>query len=306
LETEAKDGNEEGKTKDYTVPLSFWVSAIVATQRKSDITGTDPSQNYHSLYSGNDAFFHPNVPDKILSFHVRDSGYSIVGVALSFGDHAPIHRPSHLVIKNRRICTKHERSYFLPLMPSEVIPGGQLDIVFPKEIEADIIIQHAVIFIMKTSDIHKFITIRPADSSWITNPRDLLDFSDDIATESDKETSAVCQCVMAMAPSAADPIDPELFAELVRIMYHSPEASNLARGAVVRIVAVKPELVRNWAEVLKQMIVENAVPDELWHFVWRDFSCFDRDIRADLQDLLWGHVASASSVSSVLSAFTQD
>jgi hypothetical protein len=68
---------------------------------------------------------------------------------------------------------------------------------------------------------------------------------------------------------------------------------------------VRPEVVRDWVEVLRQLIVENGIPDELWDSVWRDYSCLDGRARGDLQELIWSRVPRPVSVAYVASAFTE-
>jgi hypothetical protein len=76
------------------------------------------------------------------------------------------------------------------------------------------------------------------------------------------------------------------------------------RSALVRVLRVRPELVAVWVDVFRQMVADNAVPDELWAFVWRDYSCFAQDVRVELHDLVWGRPPPRVCVSAVVSAFS--
>jgi hypothetical protein len=296
---------EDDDANEYSVPLTFWTSATIATTENSEITGTDPSQNYNSLYNDSVAYFHTGIVDKVLTFRLKDPRCAIMGIMLSFGDRDRSYRPPYVLVKGRRYCTKYDKTYLLPLAPDEVQVGADLSIVFPRKLESDMAIQGAVIFIMRAEQIEKFIMSDFRKLPWFANPSDLLDFADRRCPESDGARWTGWQVVSTLNPTAADEVEPELVEALVRIMYQNQDFSLLARGAIVRLMRVKPDLIRNWALGLKQILLENAVPENLWEFVWRDYSLFERELRKELQDAIWSGTPALAGVALAVCAFGQ-
>jgi hypothetical protein len=292
------------ESDEYRVPLSFWSLATQATPENSTITGTDSSQNYSTLYEEHVAYFHTNVTEKVLTFHVLDPSNAIVGVMLGFARIPSEHRPPYVVIKGRRINTKADFNHLIPLMPCEVRPGEKVDLLFPAPATADIAIQSAVIFIMKSEQIRPFLCPAPQATSWLTDPYDLFDFADVIPKDAPNIQKLAHLIATMIFPRKGQEFDPELLRRIVRCLYSSSSVSLAARSALVRIAAVKPDLAEDWAGGLRDALRAGEVGHEMWDFVWRDFSLLPQECQASLQTIIWDAAPKVGCLASVLSAFS--
>jgi hypothetical protein len=288
----------------YHVPLTFWSLAGQATTENSEITGTDPSQNYNTLYKDSPAYFHTGTLDKVLTFHLRDPSYAIVGIMLAFVHHQADSRPPYILIKNRRYNTKADRNHTFPLMPSEVRPGEKLDIRFPARAESEIAMQSAVIFIMRVDQIRPFLGLEHDVQDWLAKPKGLLDFADLIPRDARTPELVAHQLATAIFVQDEHEIDLRLVRRLIKLLYRKPHFSKAARSAIVRIATAKPEFVKAWAEGLCEVLQDREVDRSLWDCVWRDFSQFSQELQDLVQGPLWEADPPVGSLGCVLSAFS--
>jgi hypothetical protein len=276
---------------EYRVPLTFWVNCELATEANSHITGTDPSQNYNTLYRNNAAFFHTGIGHKVLTFHVHDPTYAIVGISLFFGKHGSRHRPDFVKLNGRSYNTKADRIYMLPLMPNEVKPGQDVDLVFPRRIDDDIVLQRASIFIVKFRQILPFVQLKSSIQEEQITMRSLTEI-------------AAFQIVSTLNVVQGDEFDKDVLVKLVGVMYSNRKFSTLARAAVARIITVRPEIVQIWAEAVSEMLVRGEVDTELWPALWSDLEVFGASHEERLQELIWNSSPGIGSIPSMLAAFT--
>jgi hypothetical protein len=291
-------------SEEYRVPLTFWSLASIATTDNSEITGTDTSQDYNSLYNDNTAYFHSNVVDKVLSFHLRDPSYAIVGILLGFVRNQSEARPPYVVLKGRRYSTKGDHNHLFPLMPSEVRPGEKVDLLFPAPTTCDIAMQSAVIFIMKVNHIKPFLNPDPQIKNWLSDPTDLFDFTDVIPKDAPLIQRTAHQLATTIFVQDGQEIDQTLVRRLIRCLYSSPQISIAARSALIRIAAIRPGLVQDWAEGLAEVLRAGEVSPELWDYVWRDFAVLPRNVQLGLQNVIWDAAPKVGCLASVLSAFS--
>jgi hypothetical protein len=293
--------SDEEFLDEYRVPPTFWATAARAGQDISEITGTDSSQNYNSLYSENVAYFHPPVTNKILTFHIRDRTLAIVGMMLNFGSHGENNRPAQVVLNGRSYRTKRDRIYMLPLRPSEVHAGQSVSLFFPGRIQSDIIMQSAVIFVMPIDKIRPFLHSEEQSPDWMLRPRGLLDFQDKLGGHGVE--SAALQIVLAIGNRPdEEKVPDEVVARLVKLMYKCKGLAAVARGALVRVATVDPELINLWAAALSAILREGG-DEVLWDYVWRDIPLLGDLWQRELQDAAWAAAPLFRSVSAVIAAF---
>jgi hypothetical protein len=247
------------------------------------------------------AYFHPPVSNKILTFHIRDPTLAIVGMMLSFGSHGENHRPAQVVLNGRSYRTKRDRNYMFPLKPSEVHAGQSVSLFFPGRIQSDIIIQSAVIFVMPIDKIRPFLLSDEESPDWMLRPRGLLDFQDKSGGHGVE--SAALQIVMAIGNRGGEEkIPDEVMRRLVKLMYKSKEFAAVARGALVRVVTIDPELINVWAEALR-MVLNEGGNEILWDEVWRDIPLIGERWQQELQDAAWQAEPVFRSINAVIAAF---
>jgi hypothetical protein len=286
---------------EFEVPLTFWSSATVATMENSEITGTDTTQDYNTLYHDSVAFFHTNVREKVLTFHVKDPTLAIVGFMLSFGHHDSNQRPPYAMLKGRKYETRADRNHMFVLMPHEVRPGEKVSLSFPARQDRDIVLQSAAIFVVKADQIAQFLTAC-SGCGWLTRPRHLLEFWD--AHKHEKTPAATAyRVVMAITPTAEEVLDEALIRKVVEIMYSRPELAMAARSIMVRLATVRKEVLAHWAEGLKSTLESRKVAKELWEAVWRDFALFPSELHSQLQELVWEVGPATGSIGAILAAF---
>jgi hypothetical protein len=297
-----QEDRELGDMEEYRVPLTFWNVASIATQENSSITGTDPSQNYGTLYSNSPAYFHQSVSNRVLTVHVSDPQLAIVGVMIWF-ERRDSGRPNHIVVKGRKYATKAERTYLFPLMPSEVRRGEKVDLVFLSRPGSEIGMQGAVIFVMKWDAITPFVDPDVAQADWFSRPVKLTDFQDSPVLPKANWEIAALEAATAITVAGGDEVPQEMIEILVRIMYRIPWISLFARSALIRIVRAKPEAMVIWIAVLGELIRQGEISKDTWKYAWRDFALLEPDIQRSLQDAIWARQPPVESVSAVVSAF---
>jgi hypothetical protein len=285
---------------EYRVPPSFWATAHRVGRDICEITGTDPSQNYNTLFTGDVAYFHPPVPTKTLTFHIREPTLAIVGIVLSFGPNGDEHRPARIVVNGRSCATKRDRIYMFPLKPSEVRPGRSVTLLFPDRVEHDIVIQNAVVFAMPFERIRRFLTVDRKV------PNALLDVPDhsrgrDAVGAAWRIVDAVAPVVDAVAPVVDADVTPAVVRDLVRIVYGGGGFAGPARAGIVRAAAANTDVVRLWAEGLRAAITDGVVV--AWDDVWRDVALFPADEQSALQALAWTATPEIASVNAAVAAF---
>jgi hypothetical protein len=293
--------SDDDSAEEYRVPPTFWATPRRAGPDISEITGTDPSQNYNSLYSDSVAYFHTPVVNKMLTFHIRDPTLAIVGVMLSFGSHGDEHRPAQVVLNGRTYRTKKERHYMFPLKPSEVHAGQSVTLFFPGRIDCDIIMQTAVIFVMPFEKIRPFLTRKSELPEWMLRPRALLDFQERGGGRGAQ--AAAHQIVRAIeGTTGASEIGSDVIDGVVKLMYRSKEFAGAARGAIVRVAAAEPSIVVKWAEGLERLLKEGG-DDILWDTVWRDLSLMEPEWQGRLQEAAWAAQPALGSIGAAVAAF---
>jgi hypothetical protein len=289
--------SDEDVLDEYRVPPTFWATASPVGQDLSEITGTDSSQNYNSLYADNVAYFHPPLSTKILTFHIKDSKLAIVGIMLDFGSHGENHRPNQVVLNGRSYRTKRDRVYMFPLTGGEVRAGQSVSLVFPGRIQFDIIMQSAVIFAMPIEKIRPFLKAEEEGPDWMIRPRGLLDF-EGIGVE-----GAAGEIVLAIGNRKGEAKVPdEVIDRLVRLMYKSKEFAAVARAALVRVAMADNDLIGVWVRVLKNVMKEGG-KEILWEAVWRDIRLMEERWQKELQDVAWEAEPVWRSIGAVIAAF---
>ena len=289
--------------QEYRVPPTFWADADIATTENSEITGTDESQNYNTLYRNDIAFFHSSVPRKVLTYHVSDPTLCIVGVMLWFGEYPRSNRPDYVVLNGRKYDTSEMQHYMFPLKPSEVKPGQQVDLFFPNSSRVpgpDYHLQGSVIFTKKFSEIAEFIECAKPRST--NPPKDLFEFSEaSISVFTEKQ--AILQRWMFCLPPSQQPADPEVVRRLITIMYGSAELAGPIRGALVRLSAPNREDVTHiWADTMIDVLARHAVHPNNWQQLWEDYMLFDSETQDRIP--IWASDPKIGLVGSVCSAFT--
>jgi hypothetical protein len=176
-------------------------------------------------------------------------------------------------------------------MPNEVKPGQDVDLVFPKRIDDDIILQRASIFIVKFCQILPFVQLKTS-------------VQEEQMTIGSLAEAVAFQIMSALNVMPEEEFDREVIVKLVNVMYSSRKFSKFARAALAKIVTVKPEIVHVWREVLREMLVRGEVVEELWPFLWSDLEIFDADHEEMLQELVWKSSPGIGSIPSILAAFT--
>lgn len=290
---------------EYRVPPTFWVDSEMATHDTTHMTGTDETQNYNTLYRDDIAFFHTNVPRKVLSFHVSNKDDCIVGIRLWFGDYERYCRPDYIVIKGRKYDTSEDHTYVFPLMPSEVKPGERVDIFFPNSTEArphDYHLQGATIFVKKFSEIAAFLE---SPNETLRVRKSLLDFSE-IGLSPPSDGVALLKW-MQRIPVCEDHknIPRESLKALIRGMYRSGDASPIYRAAIARIAHFNQEVVTKvWAETISEMLAEKAIGAGDWGTLWEDYILFDPEIQHKI--CVWDGEPQIGPVGSFIAAFMCD
>jgi hypothetical protein len=267
----------------------------------SEITGTDTTQDYNTLYNDSVAFFHTNVREKVLNFHVKDPALAIVGLMLSFGHHDCDQRPPYAMLKGRKYGTRTERNHMFVLMPHEVRPGEKVSLSFPAKQDRDIVLQSAAIFVIKADQMAQFLTAW-AGRDWLANPRHLLEFRDSRKGEKTAAATAY-RVVMAIAATAEEVVGEELIRKVVEIMYSRPELAMAARSVMVRLATVRKEVLAHWGDGLKSTLEEGKVAKESWGTVRRDFALFPSELQRRLQELVWEISPPTGSTDAILAAF---
>ena len=290
---------------EYRVPPTFWADADIATTENSEITGTDDSQNYNTLYRNDIAFFHSSVPRKVLTYHVSDPTLCIVGIMLWFGDYERSNRPDYVVLNGRKYDTSEMQHYMFPLKPSEVRPGKQVDLFFPNSTRVpgpDYHLQGSVIFTKKLSEIAPFIECAKPKST--NPPKDLFEFSE-ASISAVTEKQAILQKWMFCLPPSQVPADPEVLRRLITIMYSSAELAGPIRGALVRLATPnRQDVAHLWADTMTDVLARRAVHPNNWQRLWEDYMLFDSDNRDRVP--IWESDPKIGLVGSVCSAFTID
>jgi hypothetical protein len=278
---------------EYKPPLTFWTLASIATTENSMIKGTDPTQDYNTLYNDSVAFFHVDVPRKVLSFHIKDRSEAIVGMMLAFRHGQD--RPAYVMLKGRKYMTLTEKNYMFPLLPSEVKPGKKVDLEFPSRSNSDYAMQSAVIFTVKADRIQELIHVKQRD--WISGG--LTDYCE----VKEKRSPALFQIATAISCTEGFS-DEALLERIVKIMYSNLEYAGYARGIVVRVVRSNPGLVKVWSRGLLEVVKRKEVCHELWPFAWRDYRFMEKDTRIMIEHEIWSGCPEIGSVGSIVSAFS--
>jgi hypothetical protein len=294
-----RDDSDDNFGVPYAVPLTFWTGATIATPENSEITGTDNSQNYATLYHDSPAYFRNPPSERVLTFHVSDPSYAIVGLVIAFAHRDPDSRPPYAILHGRRIPTRQDPISMFPLMPHEVRPGEKVDLYFTAPQSPEIAMQSAWIFIVKSDRIRRFIEVDMSSRDWMTQPSDLLDFIDGGDAE-----DVVYPLAMAIDPKSTDLFDPEPIKKLAQIIYSRQSWSLPARSAMVRIASANGAAIAWWAEGIRAVIESGAVDERLWEALWRDFALLPQDIQRAIQDTVWSADPPVASVGAALSAFS--
>jgi hypothetical protein len=299
----ASISDSEEMFDEFEVPLTFWSSATVATMENSEITGSDSTQDYNTLYNDSVAFFHTKVREKVLNFHVKDPALAIVGFMLKFGQHQDRdQRPPYAVLNGRKYGTRADRNHMFVLMPHEVRPGEKVSLSFPAKQDKDIVLQSAAIFVVKADQMGQFLTAW-AGPDWLASPRNFLEFKD--ARRNEKAAAATAsRVVMAISAMAEEVVDEALIRKVVEIMYSRPELAMAARSVIVRLATVRREVLVHWADGLKSTLEHGKVASESWEAVWRDFALFPSELQSQLQDLVWEVAPLTGLIGAILAAFT--
>lgn len=289
---------------EYRVPATFYSHCEVASKSQAEIKGTDSSQNYNTLFSDSVAFFHTSVPKKIMTLILKDSSYSIVGFMLSFGYHGISHRPSHISVFNRKYSSQGEYNVMVPLKPNEVDPGKPLNIIFANNAPAEIAMQGIRIFIIKTEKILPFLTQTDYSFSTIGPTYGFLDFVDSDFEPQEGEDDTLFNLAISIEPIPDEVIDEQFFVTVVDVMYQIPKASPFARSAIIRVVQVKKEMTKLWAQELAKLIQNKNIEDSLWPLAWRDFNTIPAEYIGPIKEVLWDSNPKIGSADSIISAFT--
>ncbi|OHT02767.1 hypothetical protein TRFO_30024 [Tritrichomonas foetus] len=291
----------ELQKEEYQVPASFWSNCEVATTDQAEITGTDTTQNYNTLFHDSVAFFHTSVSHKVMTLSLKDQSYSIVGFMLSFGGHGANHRPSYISVYGRQYNCGKEVNYMVPLMPTEVKPGKKLDIEFSNSATAEIAMQGIRIFIIKSEKILPFLqTVLRSNESC----KSLLDF-DDININPSKKIETICfHLISSIIPREDEEINKESFLQVVEMMYTNESFSLYTRSAIVRIVKIQPSFLNIWVDKLKEMIINRTIDNKLWDDAWRDYYLLPDESKAQIKDIIWDSCPQLGSADSIISAFT--
>jgi hypothetical protein len=156
--------------------------------------------------------------------------------------------------------------------------------------------QSAVIFTMKVEKIRKLIQVRQRD--WMCGK--LTDYG-----EVKQKTRSSPLFQIATAISCSDEvIEENLVEQIVRIMYSNSEYSGYARGVVVRVVRMNPQLVKAWGRGLFAVVKEKQVCNDLWRFVWRDCRFMEKETRMMIEEEIWSGSPEVGAIGSIISAFS--
>lgn len=285
---------------EYRVPPTFWSQATRATSKTTNITGTDPSQNYNTLYSASVAFFRKEVLRRRLSFHVHNPNECIVGVMLAFGSSSRSYRPEWVSLNGRKYNTSRDQNYMFPLMPHEVRPGQSLDLEFPNDTR-EVTMQEAAVFTMPFEKIQGIVNQAVLEGTWGASSS-LLDFSDrDILENPTAKGCCLGRLSKALLVKDTDVIPDQYYKELVRIVYTVPDASLAARNVLVRLCRVHGDGIRHWESGLKEVIAEGCIAESRWAHAWRDMIVIGE--QSGISDDIWASSPPIGCGGSVLAAF---
>ena len=290
---------------EYRVPPTFWMQAEIATRHTSHITGTDPSQNYNTLYSNGVAYFRRGTMQRTLTYHPNEPQDCIVGVMLSFGNHRRCNRPDWVSVNGRKYDTSREENYMFPLMPRDIRPGQKMDLQFPNgsvDRISEITMQSTVVFTMPYDKIRGIISSARPQFAWKQNPLSLLDFCDEDLSETDEIRNAVWQFAKTVKVNPGDVIPDNYYTDLARVVYTNPNFSLSARNILVRLCRANQDGLRIWIETLQNVLKEGAVDPALWPYVWQDLLlCNDL---SSLSEDIWSSEPEIGCPGSVVAAFS--
>ena len=292
---------------EYRVPLTFWSDTTVATKSNSQITGTDPSQNYNTLYVSSVAYFRKSTITRTLTFHINNPNDCIVGIMLWFGDHGRRERPEYVMLNNRKYMTKTNEHFLFPLMPQEVKPGASVSLHFPAPNSScpEVTMQCAHFFTMPYEKVRPFVEAAQAVtySSW---PTSLLEFHNVESSEVNGLTHSLWRIARAIAPSSDVPVAEDILKTLARILYTDKQAAVPARYALVRLASTRQNILEIWIKTISELASNGPVDDDLWADFFRDCTAIGHEELCQFCDRLWERDPKLGSVGAVLCAFMSD
>ena len=290
---------------EYRVPPTFWTQAEIATRHNSHITGTDPSQNYNTLYSNGVAYFRRGTMQRTLTYHVNEPQDCIVGVMLSFGNHGRCNRPDWVSLNGRRYDTSREENYMFPLMPRDIRPGQKMDLQFPNGTPdriSEITMQSTTVFTMPYDKIRGIISSARPQFAWKQNPLSLLDFCDEDLPETDGIRNVALHFSKTVKVNPGDVMPDSYYTDLARVVYTNPDFSLSARNILVRLCRANQDGLRLWVQTLQNILKEGDVAPELWPYVWQDLLlCHDL---SSLTEDIWSANPEIGCPGSVVAAFS--
>jgi hypothetical protein len=127
-------------------------------------------------------------------------------------------------------------------------------VTFPGRAHHDIALQGAAVFVMPISKLKPFL--HAVDTpDWILRPRGLLDFQEQ---PPELGTARIAfQIVTGIGNAAAGDVR-ALIPPICKLMYCSKDFADVARGAMVRIIAGDPSAIAAWADSLQNLIVNGS------------------------------------------------
>jgi hypothetical protein len=255
------------------------------------------SEDYDGLYRSAAVTFHRGLTKKILKLVPQQPDIAVVGLVASFS--IP---PAAISINHRNVSSFEPAHAMLPLMPSEVAPGGVVEIQLLSGGWKDTVLDSVIVFVLPSGEI-------PLDQRGWMDRESLLDFEDNAivcTSELGQTLMRVVRAVNFGTIGMDESIEPSLIEGVVRVMYSNPEWTLYARGVLVRCGRVKEGVIAIWGRKLRDMIAAGQIDPQLWNYVWRDFSRFPDEVKRGIQEVIWAEPPATWSVEAALSAFSSE
>lgn len=237
---------------NITVPESFWTRAKVST---SSITIKAVNIKDVCRLHFNKELFLP-ASENVIEVTSNDSDQLIAGFRIVIGEHPP---DAYVSLRGRRLPLSEE--VFLPLKHTEVKSRATIKLEF---IGAGIMCQHIDVFCVSAQSFAQMEF--PDAFNWRKNAMGLYEFKDG-HWRCGTEAHRLCSMCTRTIIGDDSTIDAGLVKALVKLIYTSPELSDMARTVVCRIAMERDRFSLLWAAVMKEAIETCEITSNEWTLI---------------------------------------
>lgn len=302
-EKEESDDEEVIEDDDpFDVPASFWSQSTISTNG-IEVSAPKAQSDARCLLSGTRFVFSNIIPKKILEISSNDPNQLIVGFRVYTCNYSYNHRPPYIKLLGRKYVVTSQRSFCIPLRPSEIRPKRKYRIEFGSLEGNDITCDALDVFVINREDLpEKYKIVDDSSYNWFKDGTSIFDFVDS-KNEKTIDTIVELTSMISSAVTLSYKATEESLVRFIHYLYSKPEISFSARRLIMKGSKDKDRDVIIWAKEMKKMIENKEIDEKLWNLVWRDFTLLPRELKKDISTVIWNANSTYSSIYSVLSAF---